>query len=138
MDQSWTVADMENLGTTWSNQPHAVCLPVRLQRGAEEVLRLRHWGSGAESQLSLVCVLVLRLTLQRRIDGDGNLLHCRWLEKVKRGVRSVISYRIIAVASGAMRFNPTCESPGWKPCCCAREGGARRGWGVLNRWLVSM
>lgn len=34
--------------------------------------------------------------------------------------------------------NPTCESPGWKPCCCAREGGAKRGWGVLKRWLVSI
>lgn len=74
-----------------------MCLPVRLQRGAEEVLWLRHWGSSAESQLSLVCVcvLVLRLTLQRRIDGDGNLLHCRWLEKVTRGVKSAFPFRII-------------------------------------------
>lgn len=77
-DQSW----WRNVKKT-STRLRQTGLPVRLQRGAEEVLRLRHRGSGAESQLSLVCVLVLRLTLQWRIDGDGNLLHCSWLEKVR-------------------------------------------------------
>lgn len=77
------ISDVENISAGQADWLRAARLPVRLQRGAEEVLRLRHWGSGAESQLSLVCVLVLRLTLQWRIDGDGNLLHCCWLLKTR-------------------------------------------------------
>lgn len=59
-------------------------LPVILQGGAEQVLGLGHGRSGAEPQLSLVCVLVLGLTLQRSIDGDRDLLHRRWLQEGKR------------------------------------------------------
>lgn len=82
-DQLW-LRDKDKIGATQADWPATTQLPVRLQRGTEEVLRLRHLGSGAESQLSLVCVLVLRLTLQRCIDGDRNLLHRCWLEKVRR------------------------------------------------------
>lgn len=61
-------------------------LPVGLQRGAEQVLRLGHWGTCAESQLSLVCVLVLGLTLQGGVDGDGDLLHgCRLCGQKHKG-----------------------------------------------------
>lgn len=56
-------------------------IPIILQRRAEQILWLRDRWSGAKSQLGLVCVLVLRLTLQRSIDGDRNLLHCCWLQE---------------------------------------------------------
>lgn len=57
-----------------------VCvLPIRLQGGTEQVLWLRDWRSSAKSKLGLVGVLMLRLTLQRSVDWNGNLLHCCWL-----------------------------------------------------------
>lgn len=58
--------------------------PVRLKRRAEQVLRLGDWWTGAESQLGLVCVLVLRLALKRSVDGNRNLLHCCRLEGTGR------------------------------------------------------
>lgn len=67
-------------------------LPVRLQRGAEEVLLLGDGGAGAESQLSLVMVLmvlmlmVLVLSLQWRVERDGHLLHRRRLERKHKSI----------------------------------------------------